>query len=377
MSDASAFRKQDGLDMRKKNGSTKKTPEVFASRRFFFWSELFIRASVTFAVTAILTVFLISMVNDALALYKDEKEAQISASSARELANKLGEAGIVDHPWLFSLYARVKGTEEIGNKGEVRVSSDMDYRQLLRAFIAAPKSSIVRLSIPEGATTDEIIDLFVSNGFGSREGFADTINNYPFEYDFISALSEKNGRRYRLDGYLYPDTYDFYTGRSEAYYIYKLLDRFVSVTDGVREGISDADFDGILTVASMIQRSTVRVGQYEYLSRVFYNRLNNSESYPFLNCPATSVYGMSGGGGVYKGRATDDIMSAPTPYNTFTNKGLPPGAICNPSINAIVCAIRPANGTYKYFVTDLDGETLFASTKREHETNCATIKETD
>ena len=190
-------------------------------------------------------------------------------------------------------------------------------------------------------------------------------------------LSGKEGRRYRLDGYLYPDTYDFYTGRSEAYYIYKLLDRFVSVTEEIREGITDADFDSILTVASMIQSSTGRVGQYEYLARVFYNRINDRANYPFLECPAASVYGTSGRGGVYKGVATDEVINADTPYNTFKNEGLPPGAICNPSLNAIVCAIRPISGKYKYFVTAEDGEALLASNKREHDRNCTYVKERD
>ena len=364
-----------GFVMGKKEKLTKKTPEVFASRRFFFWSELVVQAAVTFAVTAMLSIFVISMVNDALALYKDGHTVKVSASSAAELSERLGEERIVDHPWLFSLYARLKGVDVIEKREEVSVSSDMDYRQLLLAFTSDPKSSVVRITVPDGATTDEIIELFVSNGLGSREGFAEVINNYPFEYGFIDELPSGNGRRYRLDGYLYPDTYDFYTGRSEAYYIYKLLDRFVAVTESLRSGMSTLDFDGIITVASMIQSSTSRVGQYEYLARVFYNRLNDIENYPYLDCPAASVYGMNGRGGVYKGVAADEVVDADTPYNTFKNKGLPPGAICNPSISAIVCALRPANASYKYFVTSGSGEAILASSKREHQKNCLSVTE--
>ena len=359
--------------MGKKEKLTKKTPEVFASRRFFFWSELVVQVAVTFAVTAMLSIFVISMVNDALALCKDGRAVKVSASSRAELSEKLGEERIVDHPWLFSLYAKLKGVDVIEKREEVSVSSDMDYRQLLLAFTSDPKSSVVRITVPEGATTDEIIELFVSNGLGSREGFVDVIDNYPFEYDFVGELHGGNGRKYRLDGYLYPDTYDFYTGRSEAYYIYKLLDRFVAVTESLRSGMSTADFDGIVTVASMIQSSTSRVGQYEYLARVFYNRLNDIENYPYLDCPAASVYGMNGTGGVYKGVATDEVVNADTPYNTFKNEGLPPGAICNPSVSAIVCALRPANASYKYFVTGGSGEAIFASSKREHQKNCLSV----
>ncbi len=357
--------------MEKNKRNHEKTPQSFASRRFSFWSELFVRAAVAFAVSSVAAVLFISIVNDVLALSKPPVRATVTASDSAELAEKLGEAGIIDHPWLFSLYAKIKGKTDLSVTGEVCVSSDMDYRQLVGAFTSKPRSGSVRMTFREGSTTDEIIDALVEKGLGSREGFVEAINNYPFEYDFVEVLSEVAGeeRKYRLDGYLYPDTYDFYTERSEAYYIYKLLDRFASVTENIRKNITPREFDEALIMASMIQRSTSRVGQYEYLSAVFHNRLDG-----YTECPASSVYGVSGAGGVYVGAATEETVNADTPYNTFKNKGLPPGAICNPGLNALVCALRPAKSEYRYFVTAENGECLFAVSKWEHDKNCTSIR---
>lgn len=358
--------------MGKNKKLTKKTPKSFASRRFSFWSELVTRAALTVAVTATATVLVISMINDVLALAKEPRTATVTADDPSDLADVLRENGIIDHPWLFSLYVKMRGEPEFIRTDGVTVDSDMDYRQLLSAFTSSKRQSVLRITIPSGATTDEIIDIFTENGLGSREGFEETINNYPFECDFLTDV-DLSGRKYRLDGYLYPDTYDFYTGRSEAYYIYKLLDRFSAVTADIRKAEEDLDLDSAVIIASMIQLSTSRVGQYEYISAVLHNRMRLNADYPTLDCPAASVYGLTGRGGVYEGVATDDVKVADTPYNTFVNEGLPPGPICNPDLNAIVCALRPAESNYRYFVTNGNGEALFASNKWEHDRNCASV----
>ena len=359
-----------------------KTPKSFASRRFSrfdFWSELAIRLALTLAITAVAVTFAISVVNDVLALYKPPATADIYVNDSSKIAEELSKNGIIDHPWLFSLYVKLKGEGREIRSETVRVDSGMDYRRLLSAFTESQRQGVVRLTFPSGATTDEIINIFVENGIGSREGFVETINSYPFEYDFLYGLDERmgKGRKYRLDGYLYPDTYDFYTGREEPYYIYKLLDRFESVTNTVRAEIKKAeavlDLDDVVVIASMIQRSSSHVGQYEILSSVLHNRLRSPDIYPFLECPSTSIYGLEGRGGVYLGTADDVVKGADTPYNTFMNEGLPPGAVCNPDINAMICAYRPAASSYKYFVTLRSGEALFASNQTEHEKNCRAV----
>ena len=328
--------------------------------------------STVFAATVTIGVALASVICDVLALGKDESiSANITINEINELAGALEDSDIIEHPLLFSAYVgfcELDGTSIEVKNPTATVSSDMDYANLLAAFTSPPPIRTLTLSFPDGATTDQIIEIFVKNGIGTREGFADAINTYPFDYDFIDALNEKasEDRRYRLDGYLYPDTYDFYTGRAETYYIYKMLDRFCAVTAEL--GLSELENESVI-IASMIQSSASNVSQYEYISSAIHNRLNDPETYPYLCCPATSAYAM-GMSGVYKGVPTEEIKSVVSPYNTFTNEGLPPSAICNPSKNALIAALYPAESVYKYYLTLESGEAILSRTEWEHNRNC-------
>ena len=324
--------------------------------------------SVVFALSVVIGVSLSSVVSDVLALGKSERSATITINEINELAGALEEYDIVEHPLLFSAYVRLSGLIKplTVRTPSATVSADMDYKNLLDAFTSPPPTRTVTISFPSGATTDQIIEIFIKNGIGTREGFADAINNYPFEYDFIDALeSVSTDRIYRLDGYLYPDTYDFYTGRSEAYYIYKMLDRFVAVVSGLGLDVNDET----VIVASMIEASSSNVSQFEYISSAIHNRLRDPETYPYLTCPATSAYAL-GLGGIYVGVPTEEIRSVDSPYNTFINEGLPPGAICNPGKNALVAATYPAESDYKYYLTLENGSVILTRTEWEYNKNC-------
>lgn len=324
--------------------------------------------AVLFSATVIIGITACSFAMDVLALGKSKNQSvTISINQINELAGALDDGEIIEHPLLFSAY--VKLSELLGKSVEIKnhsatVNSNMDYSNILSAFTSPPPVKIVTLEFPKSSTTDQIIDIFVKNGIGTREGFENVINSYPFEYDFIAQLDKKmsGDRLYRLDGYLYPDTYEFYTGRSEAYYIYKMLDRFCAAVSEI--GV-DFPTDDTIILASMVELSGANVSSYEYLSAVFSNRLKNPEDYPFLNCPASSAYALKSYG-IFIGAPTDEIINADTPYNTFKSKGLPPSAICNPDKNAILAALYPADCSYKYFLTLPSGEVVFSATEREY-----------
>lgn len=169
--------------------------------------------------------------NDVFALVKSTDEITVTIPdglTTAELGDTLKEAGVIRFPGIFSLYGNLRHDSKPYIAGEYVVSPSMNFDQLRSAFHEkVPEATIISITIPEGYTTDEIIDLFLENGIGTREKFVDAIQNYDFEgYWFLDELETKEGRRYRLDGYLYPDTYYFYTTASEVSVIYKLLDRF-------------------------------------------------------------------------------------------------------------------------------------------------------
>ena len=156
--------------------------------------------------------------------------------------------------------------------GSYTLSPTMNYDELLAAFKPQKPSGTSRITIPEGYTTYEIIDLLVAKGIGTREGYIDVINNYDYDYWFIDELEAdgwEDGRFYRLDGYLFPDTYEFYNASSEEVVINKLLKRFGDVfADSYRIKAAELGYsvDQVLTLASMIEKEPRRRRIFQYFS---------------------------------------------------------------------------------------------------------------
>lgn len=313
--------------------------------------------------------------NDVFALVKSTDEITVTIPdglTTAELGDTLKEAGVIRFPGIFSLYGNLRHDSKPYIAGEYVVSPSMNFDQLRSAFHEkVPEATIISITIPEGYTTDEIIDLFLENGIGTREKFVDAIQNYDFEgYWFLDELETKEGRRYRLDGYLYPDTYYFYTTASEVSVIYKLLDRFDEIfPDAYKDAVKERGFtvDEVVTLASMVQKEAKYESEFGWISSVFNNRLShpNYETQGYLNSDATTLYGLDDD----KGFVTGEDNEKDGPYNTYTRKGLPIGPIANPSYSAITWALYPAETDYYYFVAKKDGYNLFAKTAAEHTKN--------
>ena len=319
------------------------------------------------SVVIILAIMIFDVADDVFALTRHETKMQLlTVSELSELPSALENAGIIKHPQIFSVYIDL--TEKKLKRHTASVSPTMDYRALLSAFTDDPITKTVRITIPTSASVSEIIDIFVSYGLGTREGFTAAINEYPFEFDFLSSIPQNDDRLYRLEGYLYPNTYDFYTGRDESYYINKMLDGFESaagelITLCENEGMS---LDQALTVASLIECSAGFPSNYERMSAVIHNRLQKRLP---LEIPSSSTYGLSGKSELYIGTPSQSVKAIDSPYNTFKKEGLPPSPICNPSKEAILSAIYPEKSNYMYFVTLKNQSVLFAKTVSDHRVN--------
>ena len=340
---------------------------------------------VAFIVTmaVMLAILALSWANDVFAFVKDSEVIEVTIpeyATSSDLSVILGEANVIDHPWLFRLYARLKGIDNDEKytfiAGDYTVSPNMNYDKLFLAFIPTTTNEIVRITIPEGYTVDEIIDLFLSYGIGTKEGFISAINEYDYEeYEFINDIDMTN-RYYRLEGYLYPDTYDFYTGRSETYYIYKLLGRFDQImNDDLRAYAEEIGLtlDETLIIASIIEKEAYFKNDFALVASVVRNRLDNS-SYPCLECDSTVIYALSYLRGERVTALTKQDLELDDPYNTYKKEGLPPGPICNPSFTAITCALYPEATDYYYFVSDSEMTIYYAKTLAEHQKNFENIK---
>jgi hypothetical protein len=328
-----------------------------------------------FVIAGLIGYYGIQIGNDVFAFVKSDAEIEITIdenTSTSELASLLKKNGVIKYPGIFKLYASLRHDNKPYVAGTYTVKPSMNFDDLRNTFHEqAAEVTVLSITIPEGYTVDQIIDLFTSNGLGTKDGFIDAIQNYNFEgYWFLDELELNPERKYRLEGYLYPDTYYFYNNASEVSIIYKLLDRFSGIfPDEYREACKEKGMtvDQIVTIASMIQMEAKFESEYGWISSIFNNRLNNPsyETKGFLQSDATTLYGLE----ERKETVTPEDNQIDSPYNTYTRKGLPAGPITNPSFSAITWALYPAETDYYYFVAKSDGYNLFAKTSSEHARN--------
>ena len=330
--------------------------------------------TVVFVIAAIISTIVIFVANDMYAFVKSDEAIEIEIpedASVSDIAEILNDNGIIKYKGIFKMYAGRKDDGQGFSAGKYTVSPMSSYSDLLSKFKTRKASGVSTITIPEGYTTDEIIDLFVEKGIGQKENYIDVINNYDFDYWFIDELGDdwaSEGRFYRLDGYLFPDTYQFYNSSSEATVINKFLARFKAVfTQRYRTRAEELGYsvDEVLIIASMIEKEAGSQADFSNISSVFHNRLKNSAQFPYLNSDATVMYAIQHATGARPNLSSDD-MNYDSPYNSYTHPGLVPGPIANPSNSAILAALNPPETSYYFFVSS-DTKTFFSTTKEEHD----------
>ena len=259
----------------------------------------------------------------------------------------------------------------------------MNYKNLYNAFKEKPVMGTEWITIPEGYTVDEIIDLMLSyNIGGTKEDYVKAINEGDFsEFWFVKELEENgydHNRFYRLEGYLFPDTYEFYKASDAYTVVRKMLKRFAEIYNEKYKARADElglKTDEAVILASMIEKEAGLSSDFRYVSAVFHNRRNNAATFPCYASDATVVYAIAHDTGERPKEVTGEMMQYSSPYNTYTNAGFPPGAISNPGMNALKYALYPAEGTsYYYFVSFPNGETVFSSTEAEHNQYVAQLR---
>ncbi|MBO4452866.1 MAG: endolytic transglycosylase MltG [Clostridia bacterium] len=358
---------------------------------------------VVLLISAYLSYFAISIGNDVFALVPDSEgtvEVDIpEGATDAEVAKILEDSGVIEYGWVYKLYMKYRGSGDSAAEyipGKHTVDRTYNYSQIITALTTNKvERTVVRIMIPEGYTVDQIIDLFLQNGLGERKKFVEAINEYPFKHEFVRLLDETGypeTRKYRLEGYLFPDTYDFYNTSSEVSIINKLLNNFndkfwKDFTKVNSQGVSyrslmiekyGMNFDELITVASMVQSEGKSALDFEYISFVFHNRLSHKKSFPCLESDATIQYALPER---IKDSSQIDV-SYDSPYNTYINQGLPPGAISNPGLDALFAAMFPSAPLDSkdkeidayYFVSNNAGKTYYAATHSGHEKNVAQVK---
>lgn len=333
-------------------------------------------------VSAVISTAAISFANDIFGFVKSEEPIEITIpenATLGDIAKILADSSIIKYEWLFNLYCKNKDDGKGFVAGKYSVSPLASYSEILDTFKEHKPTGISWITIPEGYTTDEIINTLVDAGIGTKEGYIDVINYYDYDFWFVKEIPEnwkESGRLYRLDGYLFPDTYQFYNASSESTVIKKFLTRFNEVfTKSYKTRAEEMGYttDQILIIASMIEKEAGRQTDFNNVSSVFHNRLNSPDVYPYLESDATIVYAIQHETGVRPNMTAEDL-EYDTPYNSYKNPGLVPGPISSPSNSAILAALNPTNTYYYYFIS-YENNTFFSSSLEEHNMYKAEINE--
>ncbi len=271
-----------------------------------------------------------------------------------QVVNLLDEKGLIRSRLLFRAMAYVYSAPQQIKAGEYELSKAMPPRQLLEKLIRGEVKAY-GIVVPEGFTVRQIAARLAANGLVDEKEFLRLAS----DKEFLATLRIPAAS---AEGFLFPDTYKFDRTMDARTILKTMSDRFqVKVTGAMIEKARAQGFDlkEWVTLASVIEKETGRKEEIPLVSAVFHNRLRIKMP---LQSDPTVIYGIEN----FDGNLTRRHLERQNPYNSYLNRGLPPGPICNPGMDALAAALNPAPVPYLYFVSRNDGSHQFSATLAEH-----------
>lgn len=270
-----------------------------------------------------------------------------------KVANLLEDQGLINSKFLFRIFSSATNGEKKLRPGAYNLDTSMDFRSLIAGMGSnSDNRVIVKVTIPEGYTLTQTFRLLEDHSIASAAELTDYATNYNYKFSFLQdiPLGDPN----RLEGFLFPDTYEFYVNHDPKYVINKLLQNFdAHYSEEMRQQVANSKYSirEILTVASLIERETSGKDRAR-ISSVIYNRLENpyasAATNGFLQVDATLFY-------ITGKTPTEADKKIDSPYNTYKYKGLPPSPIANPGAASLDAALNPERTGYYYYALGDNG----------------------
>lgn len=321
---------------------------------------------------------------DVLAFGREDKMVTVTvyeSDTMEDIIEKLHDAELIRYPGLFKLYADLAVDEGEIKPGIWDLNTMYDYHALVNMMSPRSTRTVVEnVLIPEGFTCRQIFALLEENRVCTAKDLAEYAASGELK-DYWFLENVERGYEYCLEGFLFPDTYDFYKNSSPRDVLEKLLDNFEyrfneemqAQIDTLNANVTDGSFDvhDVVIVASMIEKETANNEESPKIASVIYNRLFNWGGTPaYLNIDASIVYALDG-----KTDLTVEDLKVESPYNTYTNTGLTPGAIANPGLASLKAALNPETTNYYFYVLNpAEGQHKFSTTLDEHNAFIASLE---
>lgn len=363
------------------NGGKKKKRRQSRLSRF---AQSFVLICAFVGAAIFLAYFALTSASDLLGLGQPDQQIEVTlteeeASSLSKTAQVLKDKGVISGKVVFELYGKLKDKEGSFLAKTFVLNNKWGYDQIMD-HLAYDKveSDIVSVTFREGMTQRQIGELLEENKVCTADEFYQALDEGDYSaYDFAGLVPDDESLRFRkYEGYIFPDTYEFYTNMNPKEVVRKFFSNFDNKVDSeVMQQIRSlsnglGELDNLITLASIIQKEATDLENMKMVSSVFHNRLNNSGTYPYLQSDATGNYIRDD----IRVFMTEDKQQMYDAYDTTKVVGLPVGPICNPGMDAIEAAIHPAQSDYYYFVSDDAGTYYFASTLDEHNANIRKAK---
>ena len=278
---------------------------------------------------------------------KDKYNLVLEIDKDKPLKESLSVLPVSNNPF-FKLYLKFRNDGKDIKAGNYELRGKFNMIELV-SMLESGKSKVFKFTIIEGNTVKNVIDKLVADGKGKRENFEKAFK----EIDFSYPTPDGN-----FEGYLYPETYFIAESYDEKSIINIFLKEFLKKFPV--ESYPDKDeFYQKLIMASILEREAAVESEKPLMASVFYNRIAKNMT---LSADSTVNFVFN----YEKKRIYYKDLEVDSPYNTYKNKGLPPGPICNPTVSSVEAAYHPADTEYLFFVTKGGGEHFFSKTYKEH-----------
>ena len=284
-------------------------------------------------------------------------------SSTSKVGEILKNNGLINSQIVFKNVVNKEGLSDKLKAGQYTLNTSMDIYEIVQHLSkGGSNTNVVKITIPEGFELKQISKRLSENNIVDEEVFNSLIsdaNNFKDKYEFLQELPPNS----TLEGYLFPSTYEIEKGASEKVIIEMMLNKFQEVYETRIKGQfeeSGLSLNELITLASIVEREGKVDEERALIAAVFYNRLDKGM---LLESCATVQYAL----GERKEKLSFDDLKIKSDYNTYTNKGLPPGPIASPGLSSIEAAIKPEEGVdYLFFVSNGDGTHTFTTNFKDH-----------
>lgn len=345
------------------------------------------------ALGVVLSINVIKALRDITGMAKPVKEAEIEIRSdmtTDEIVDSLHKGGIIEMPSLMKMYINMTDKKDSEDyvpflEGTYTIYSNMSYSSIIDTLKTKKTyTETVTIMIPEGITALEVGQILEENYVCRAVDFEKYYKSKLNKYDFEEQIEDNPNRLNMLEGYLFPDTYEFYViddlkknpnfdttdnAKVVAETMYRNFESKISKSMKARMKELGMTLDEVVRLASIVQWEGDAEDNWEKISSVFHNRLNDPDTFPKLESDATETYIAMCITPKITSSNKDKMQAITEAYDTYNCTGLPAGAICNPGLDTINAVLYPAETSYYYFLANKDGDFYYAKTLEQHEQN--------